>query len=147
MTAIRYIAHIPRPKRSILIDAQYADNGHATFEQYAEMVDETAVDHAALAELLDGAVWVGEGSPWQLPEHWATQINIWVTGERSFDATPLGNNKALAFTITNELPWYPTAETIRDHLHGKQLATLGARGDVTHADVLVAVAAGRTWRP
>ena len=47
MTAIKYIDQVPHlkgEKHKILIDAQYADNGQPTYEQWADVYDTGPVD-------------------------------------------------------------------------------------------------------
>lgn len=151
MSAIRYLDKVPRlpgTPVNVLVDAQYADDGRAIYEHYEQIRPLGAIDTEALDAILGEAVWVGEGSPWELPEAWTSGVEFWPTGETSFDgSSPLEVNRGLFFTIDRGLPWYPTWSEIREHLAGKQLAIVGRKGDITHADVLVACAAGRRWRP
>jgi hypothetical protein len=152
MSAIRYLDEIPRlkgAKHRVLVNAEYNDRGDAVFEHYADVCDQGPVDLFAIEQLLEGDdVWVGEGSVWALPAGWDDGVEIFVTGITSFDGDqPVEVNRALAFMIGQQLPGYPSAGFIRSELKGKRLVIGGERGDITHADVLVAVAASREWKP
>jgi hypothetical protein len=106
------------------------------------------VDHDALAaELGEDAVWVGPGSKWALP---------WEAGTGSFAVhdglsvntdDPEDLNRALAIAIRWSLPIYPTAHEIRSELAGKNLADFPYVRHPSHADVLLAVAAGKEYQP
>lgn len=101
------------------------------------------------ADLGDDTVWVGCGSAWDTPDGWEPGNGTFAIHDALTVNTddPETIARVYAKAIQWELPGFPTVGHIREALAGKNLAIDTPLSRPSHADVLLALAAGEPYQP